>query len=187
MLNFKLAMGRRDKVDLSNLHEVCGLGTRTLEFWAEAASVMLHKFHAVPPPPTSIQVVLDGSTTTMSIEWDAPSHQAMADHANEKDATEDGAYAIAVAAAHHHGYFVKRRTHQGSGADLLMTRVGEPDNDFVKLEVSGIARGAALRWLAGWPRSRRRLAQVICAVRASRPSSDSRPPRLRWSACLDGL
>jgi hypothetical protein len=88
--------------------------------WSEAAAVMLSIFHAVPPPGTA-----------MSVRWDA----------NEKDATEAGAYAIAVAAANHNGFIVRRRAHQGSGADFLMVRRGEPDNDFVKLEVSGIARG----------------------------------------------
>ncbi len=64
----------------------------------------------------------------------------LASHGNEKDATEYGAYAVAIAVAHDLGFKVIGRTHQGSGTDWLMIREGEPANDYYKLEVSGIAR-----------------------------------------------
>ncbi len=132
------------EIDLRALQHVCDLTANTTNFWSDAAAVMLHKFHSVPPPPTALAVVHDDERSTMQLTWTPPMPQTQGDHANEKDATEHGAYAVAIAAAHHRGYRVRRRTHQGSGADLLMVRHGEPQNDFVKLEVSGIARDGSV-------------------------------------------
>ncbi len=131
-------------IDLQALHTVCAFTANTTNFWSDAATVMLNKFHPEPPPPTVMAVVHDGAASTMHLTWTAPAARTQEDHANEKDATEHGAYAIAIAAVHHRGYRVCRRTHQGSGADLLMVRDGEPQNDFVKLEVSGIARDGSV-------------------------------------------
>lgn len=74
------------------------------------------------------------------VVWDAPRQQALESHGNEKDATEYGAYAVAIAVANQLGFKVIGRTHQGSETDWLMIRKGEPANDFYKLEVSGMAR-----------------------------------------------
>ena len=48
---------------------------------------------------------------------------------------------MAIATVHELGYAVLRRTRQGSGCDYLMVRRGEPENDFLKLEVSGTGDG----------------------------------------------
>ncbi len=125
---------------LMDLARVCHLSPALLAMWSEAAAVMLSTFHPVPPPATVMSLRWDTTTCSLRVHWDDPGLRARESHANEKDATEAGAYAIAVAAANHNGFVVRRRAHQGSGADLLMVRRGEPDNDFVKLEVSGIAR-----------------------------------------------
>jgi hypothetical protein len=59
----------------------------------------------------------------------------------------------AIAAVHAHaGYVVRKRPRHGSGADYLMTRVGDDAEHFIRLEVSGIARGDALE-LRGADRS----------------------------------
>jgi len=50
-----------------------------------------------------------------------------------------GAYAVAIATVHDHGFEVRKRIFHGSGADLVMVRRGEPDGNIVRLEVSGIA------------------------------------------------
>lgn len=128
-------------IDLQQLQLICDLPTSLVNSWGDAATVMLDKFHPSPPPPTPLALQHDGAGASLMLSWRAPAPQVLEGHANEKDATEDGAYAVAIAAADHRGYRVRRRAHQGSGADLLMTRHGEPQNDFVKLEVSGIARG----------------------------------------------
>jgi hypothetical protein len=70
----------------------------------------------------------------VDLRWQQPTNQQRDSHANDKDAPEDGACAIAIATAHALGYIVVRRTRQGSGSDYLMVRRGEPENDFRKLE-----------------------------------------------------
>ena len=127
--------------DLMELAQACALSPVLIRMWAEAATVMLFKFHQVPPPRTTMSLAWNQQECSLHVHWARPDVRALESHANEKDATEAGAYAVAIAAAHHNGYVVRRRAHQGSGADLLMVRCGEPDNDFIKLEVSGIARG----------------------------------------------
>lgn len=72
--------------------------------------------------------------------WDEPGESALKSHGNEKDATEHGAYAVAIALADHLGFKVIARAHQRSGSDWVMVRKGEPENDYYKLEVSGISR-----------------------------------------------
>ncbi|WP_309890947.1 hypothetical protein [Archangium sp.] len=133
----------RLQLDLQRLHQYCRLSSALLDCYAEAADVMLWKFHEAPP--TSARLEVRDETRTIEVLWKAPDAQARASHANEKDATEYAAYAVAFAAVHvAAGYTVQRRIHQGAGADFLMTRRGEPDNDFIKLEVSGVARGDGL-------------------------------------------
>jgi len=126
--------------DLTDLEQMCTLSPVLLAAWAEAAAVMLSKFHEVPPPATTMAFTWDAAKWSLRVHWGAPDDRALDSHANENDATEEAAYAISIAAVSHNGFVVRRRTHHGSGADLLMVRRGEPDNDFVKLEVSGIAR-----------------------------------------------
>jgi len=38
-------------------------------------------------------------------------------------------------------YVVKKRAHHGSGSDFLMVEEGETDEQFVRLEVSGVGQG----------------------------------------------
>src|SRR5262245_50364941 len=121
---------------LRDLTAFCDLTSALVGAFAEAAAVMLHRFHAVPPPPTTMRM-MSGADPVIAIDWAAPDSKAHEAHANEKDATEDGAYGVSVVATHHRGFRIRKRAYNRSGADFLMVRHGEPDNDFVKLEVSG--------------------------------------------------
>ncbi|HLT38453.1 MAG TPA: hypothetical protein VK034_19335, partial [Enhygromyxa sp.] len=105
------------------------------------ASVMLDKFHD-PPASGALDLgdSLVGEVQAIEVVWEPPTALLRATHANEHQATEDGAYAVAFAVANDCGYRVRRRAHHGSGADYLLTRAGEPTGGFVKLEVSGVAR-----------------------------------------------
>jgi hypothetical protein len=107
----------------------------------DAARVMLDKFH-VSPRTFEITWL---EMMHMDLEWAAPQEVHRQTHANELDATETGAYGLAFATVHEGDYIVQRRAHHGSGSDYLLTRKGEPDNDFVRLEVSGLAGGGGLR------------------------------------------
>ncbi len=111
---------------------------------SESASVMLWKFHSSPRSlgrwehEETFDFGAEG--VEVAVLWDEPGPDVLASHGNEKDATEYGAYAVAIAIANNLGFKVIGRTHQGSGTDWLMIREGEPVNDYYKLEVSGIAR-----------------------------------------------
>jgi hypothetical protein len=134
-------MPARIRIDLTSLADVSRLSPTVIVSLAEAASVMLDLYHPAPPPPTACKLVRGREVTPVEITWREPTNQQRETHANEKDAAEDGASAIAVATAHALGYVVVRRTRQGSGCDYLMVREGEPENDFHKLEVSGTGAG----------------------------------------------
>lgn len=127
------------EVNLHELHAICQLTPESLAYWAQAATVMLTRFHETPPPPTRVSISWDEERSVLLLNWTEPNHRAQLTHANELNAIEAGAYALSIVAAHHAGYEVRGRAEHASGADLLMVRRGEPDNDFVKLEVSGIA------------------------------------------------
>ncbi len=107
--------------------------------YAEAASVMLDRFHRAPPPPTPAQVIHDADARDACVHWHEPDDRQRSSHANDIDAPEEGAYALAFAAVTALGYVVRCRARHGSGSDWVLTRAGEPDNDYWKLEVSGIA------------------------------------------------
>jgi len=109
--------------------------------YAEAASVMLDRFHQAPPPPTPAEVTHDDDVYTAEVNWQKPDDRKRRSHANSLDATAEGAYALAFAAVTALGYVVRYRAQHGSGSDYVVTRVGEPENDYWKLEVSGTAEG----------------------------------------------
>lgn len=125
-------------LDVRNLEPYTSFQSPVLSAIVEAASVMLSRFRGQPPTPGTWK--RDGEAEDVSLLWEQSSADAQAAQANEKDATEDGAYAVAIAAADHLGFRVVGRVHQGSGADWVMVPKGEPTNDYYKLEVSGIAR-----------------------------------------------
>lgn len=105
---------------------------------AEAASVMLWKFHA--PPSTPGRWYRNHEPVPVEVLWSEPTREILATYGNEKDATEYAAYAVAMAVADSLGFEVLGRAGQGTGADWFMIPRGEPTNDYYRLEVSGIAR-----------------------------------------------
>lgn len=77
-----------------------------------------------------------------ALVWPATTDLTRASHGNPLNAIEHGAYAVACAAVGAlSGWKVTGRAHHGSGADLLMLRDGDDPNNFVRLEVSGVAAG----------------------------------------------
>lgn len=133
-------------------------------YLGEAAAVALASFHAPPPPPTPATVFQGEARRDAMLVWDAPNAVQQGSHANELEVVRDGACAVAIAAVHAAaGYIVRKRPLHGSGADYLMTRIGDDANDFVRLEVSGTARGDALELRA-------RLAQKRVQLREGRDS-----------------
>lgn len=106
----------------------------------EAARVMLDAFH--PAPPTHGAWTSEAGSTKTEVRWTAATAAMKSTHANAKDATEDGAYALAVLAADRLDLRVLGRAPQGSGADWFVQDPTLP-TQLMKLEVSGIASGGS--------------------------------------------
>lgn len=128
--------------------------------WMEAAAVTFERFHPAPPPPRACSLtVTNRDEVPAAFVWPATNEDTRGSHANPLNATEHGAYAVATATvAALDGWRVTGRAHHGSGADLLMLREGANPNDFVRLEVSGMAEGSGAPGLTAL---RRRLVEKI--------------------------
>jgi hypothetical protein len=87
-------MAKRFELDLRDLRSICRLSPGVLANCAEAASVMLDKFWTAPPPATPASVVSDGTIEGADLWWTGPDDEQRGTHANEMDATRDGAYAL---------------------------------------------------------------------------------------------
>lgn len=105
----------------------------------EAAAVMLTSHHAAG----TCNGIWNhgGNPLPQRVTWSLPNQISQASHGNAKDATEHGAYAIAIHAAAHLGWRVCGRLQQGSGADWWLLDPNE--GKAVKLEVSGINEGGS--------------------------------------------
>ena len=134
--------------DLHHRHR--GLTPPVASSYAEAAEVCLSRHH---DPPKRIHVSApDVADQSYLATWTAPTNQQLAAWGNRDDATRDGAYSIALAAAEAHlGLFALGRAEQRSGSDYLVsTRSFDQGNDedqlnfedveVLRFEVSGIDR-----------------------------------------------
>lgn len=114
---------------------------------AEAARVCLHHHAHVPPKP--VAVVDDGEATVCVARWREADARARAAWANTIDATEAGAYALALAAVEaRRGLAAVRRAHTKTGADYYLGLPGDRSEDLdapilYRLEISGTDSGAA--------------------------------------------
>jgi hypothetical protein len=129
-------------LDLTSSPEHSALSPGTLAFQREAARVALDDCHErAPVEGVWYEVGANPVEHPFQLNWAPATAQMRASHANETDCTEDGAYAVAIAAMAARGYRVCARAKHRSGADYLMVPPGAPEEDFLKLEVSGIRRG----------------------------------------------
>lgn len=135
-----LKFPRRRLLDLSRLAGICGLSQGLREALVEAARVMLTRHRHTPP--SLGQWARSGRSEPIRVVWELPDAMMIESHANEKDATEDGAYALAISAMASLGFRVRGRTAQGSGSDWWMVQPDHPDV-LLKLEVSGISEGGS--------------------------------------------
>lgn len=155
-------MNERVILDVRDLGGCSRLSPGVCAYLGEAASVVLGAFHAPPPPPTPAALFDGEAQHEAGLVWRAPDPVQRGSHANELEVVRDGACAVAIAAVHAHaGYLVRKRPRHGSGADYLMTRIGDEEDHFVRLEVSGTARGDALEMRA-------RIAEKRAQLRAGR-------------------
>jgi hypothetical protein len=124
-------------VDLNDLLPWGRISPGMRDALLEAARVMLDVYHA--HAPTAGTWISESGTQDTQVHWTPATQQMKSTHGNAKDATEDGAYALAVHAAHELGLQVLGRMPQGSGADWYVVDPTQPQT-LMKLEVSGIAQ-----------------------------------------------
>jgi hypothetical protein len=110
------------------------------DYAMEGARVMLDSFH--PSIPAAGTWTSESGAETTEVRWSRATDVMTSTHLNTKDATEYGAYAVAVQAAAHLGLRVLGRMPHGSGADWFIVDPQQP-TQLLKLEVSGIATGGS--------------------------------------------
>ena len=106
----------------------------------EALRVCLDRHHQSP-----VEFLILERDRVVSVEWEATNARAKAAHANENDATADGAYACVIAALELTDRLVAvgRAPHR-TGSDYYIAPAGFAEDDFeevLRLEVSGTDRG----------------------------------------------
>jgi hypothetical protein len=122
-------------------------------------------------PPIDIDVSLLGADQALySTDWQPPDDADARFHANFDDATEIGAYCVALAAAYPHlGRKALSRTGMGTGGDWWLipidAEVGPAEYDLdrpdlVKLEVSGVAVNAEYEAGLGFERRSHKFEKV---------------------------
>ena len=104
----------------------------------------LARFHEVPP--AKLQIRLEASSRAYDLVWIWPTPGQSRGHGNTDEATRDGAYAMALAAAHGRPRMMTLgRSENRTGADWYLVPVdGEPVFDLdqpgvVRFEVSGVS------------------------------------------------
>ncbi len=120
-----------------------GLTKAIADCYTEAARVCLDRHHT---PPEEIQIKSDGTEHAAVAIWVPTDDQTKGAWANTDDATRDGAYAFALAAAEiAEGLVAVHRAETRTGADYYVAPKGKTIEDLeecLRLEVSGLDSGA---------------------------------------------
>ena len=115
-----------------------GLTPAIATSYLEAASVSLHRHHK---PPQEFALKHDGGEMRCEVSWETPSDTCLRGWSNQDDATRDGAYACALAAAElTSDLYAMRRAETMTGADYYVAPTGIDADDLenhIRLEVSG--------------------------------------------------
>ena len=119
-----------------------GLTKPIADSYTEAATVSLDRHHE---SPTEFDLDQSGSRSPATVEWPPPDGRARDAWANTTDATEQGAYACALAAVELvSGLVAVRRAETMTGADYYVAPPGNSPEDLencLRLEVSGVDHG----------------------------------------------
>ena len=127
-------------LDLSSRHS--GITDTISNFYAEAARVCLDRHHV-----SSVSFAIHDNSTKISADatWHQTDHQTRMSWNNTTDATEAGAYAVALACIECCRDLVAiGRAETCTGADYYVHERGKTTDDFetsYRLEVSGTDRG----------------------------------------------
>ncbi len=115
-----------------------GLTPELAASYLQAAQVCLD-IHHLPPAEFTIR---DGSSEALAmVEWEPSDERLRWAWANQNDATENGAYACALAAVElTRGLVAVRRAETTTGADFYIVPIGKQPADlkeWIRLEISG--------------------------------------------------
>lgn len=119
-----------------------GLTPRAGAFLSESAEFCLSKNNH--PAPVTLKITGDSETSGV-LEWSLPSNQETADrtYANQREAAEDGAYAVAIVIVTQMEKFqAVVKSPVGTGMDYWMTGDDDAEIFVARLEVSGIFQGS---------------------------------------------
>lgn len=121
-----------------------GLTKAIGDTYAEAAAVCLNRHHS---SPAEIRAFVRDEVSNCTLPWEAPDSVTLRAHANEIDATEQGAYAVCLAAVEAiAGLVAVSRAETRTGADYYVAPIGNDLEDLencIRLEVSGLNAGNA--------------------------------------------
>jgi len=119
-----------------------GLTEAIANYYTEAARVCLDRHHH---PPRDFSIDYNGTSSPATLDWKPTDDRMKGAWANETDATEDGAYACALAAAEmSEGLVAVHRAETKTGADWYIAPPGQTIEDLedcLRFEVSGVDRG----------------------------------------------
>ena len=131
--------------------------------YAEAAAVCLSRHHS---SPRSLGVSSEGGSRDYTVEWSQADDALQRAYANRDDATEFGAYGLALSAAEaFFGLLAVSRADVRTGADYYLAAQPSPDSleNLIRLEVSGTDRGTS-------PMVARRLREKVEQLRRGDPN-----------------
>ncbi|NOU33845.1 MAG: hypothetical protein HOO96_38620 [Polyangiaceae bacterium] len=141
----KATKATRAVLNLARPHRSHNTSQALFTSFCEAAAVVLSWFHVVPPPATITRIRSEGKQFAVDLAWKEPTLQVRLAHGNDTDAIEYGAYAVAGLCLHHvHRWKLLGRTQTASGADFFIIPEGAPAEEFVRIEVSGIAKNSGV-------------------------------------------
>jgi hypothetical protein len=123
-------------------HRHYGVTPEVSQFYHQAARVCLDRHHA---PPREVSIVDNNAALTAEIGWVPTDDRARGAWGNRDDATEAGAYCVALANVElTRGLVAVRRAQGRTGADYYLGRAGTAVDDLenaLRLEVSGTDEG----------------------------------------------
>lgn len=133
-------------LDLRDLGDgkMIGLSSEVGSSLAQAGAVCMESQQH--DPGVELLVVGGRATGRHPLHWEPPDEQARRTWHNEIDATENGAAGVALLLARRLlGYVTTSRSRHGTGFDYWLGRDadGDPIQDEVRLEVSGIRQGSS--------------------------------------------
>ena len=136
---------REGSLDLRDLGDgaMAGLSAEVGASLAQAGAVCMESQNHEP----GVELGVTGAITGRHpVRWEPPDKQAHRTWRNEIDATENGAAGVALMVARRLlGYVTTSRSRHGTGFDYWLGQDidGDPIQDEVRLEVSGIRQGSS--------------------------------------------